>query len=115
MKYLLTLLGLVAVFPGFQAVAQFEAPPANVRVARASMQMMAAQTLVPGTVVSRNDAKLSAEVTGRLLEVVDVGTVVTKGDMVAKIEDTPVRLRRDELRAEVEVAQFGGLRFARVT
>lgn len=105
MKYLLTLLGLLAVFPGFQAVAQFEAPPANVRVARASLQMMAAQTVVPGTVVSRNDAKLSAEVTGRLLEVVDVGTVVTKGDMVAKIEDTPVRLRRDELRAEVERAQ----------
>jgi len=104
-KYLLTLLGLLAVFSGFQTMAQFEAPPANVRVARASIQMMAAKTLVPGTVVSRNDAKLAAEVTGRLLEVVDVGTVVTKGDMVAKIEDVPVRLRRDELLAEVERAQ----------
>ncbi len=103
-KNLLTLLGLLAVFSGFQAMAQFEAPPANVRVAQASIQMMAAQILVPGTVVSRNDAKLAAEVAGRLLEVVDVGTVVTKGDMVAKIEDTPVRLRRDELLAEVERA-----------
>jgi RND family efflux transporter MFP subunit len=104
-KNLLVLLVLLAVIPGFHAVAQFESPPANVRVARATMQMIAAQTLVPGTVVSRNDARLAAEVTGRLLHVVDVGTVVAKGDMVAKIEDTPVRLRRDELRAEVERAK----------
>lgn len=103
-KNLLILLVLPAVFPGFNAVAQFESPPANVRVARATIQMIAAHTLVPGTVVSRNDARLAAEVTGRLLEVVDVGTVVAKGDMVAKIEDTQVRLRRDELRAEVERA-----------
>jgi RND family efflux transporter MFP subunit len=96
------LIVLLTVFVGLQAVAQFEAQPANVRVARASLQMITAQTLVPGTVVSRNDARLAAEVTGRLLEVVDVGTVVAKGDMVARIEDTPIRLRRDELRAQVE-------------
>jgi multidrug efflux pump subunit AcrA (membrane-fusion protein) len=64
-KNLLVLLVLLAVIPGFHAVAQFESPPANVRVARATMQMIAAQTLVPGTVVSRNDARLAAEVTGR--------------------------------------------------
>jgi len=95
-------IGLLAILVAFQAVAQFEARPANVRVARASLQMIAAQTLVPGTVVSRNDARLAAEVTGRLLEVVDVGTVVAKGDRVAKIEDIPLRLRRDELKAEVQ-------------
>ena len=101
LKHPATLLGLLAAFFCVQAIAQYEAPPANVRVARVSIQMIAAQTLVPGTVVSRNDARLSAEVTGRLLEVVDVGTVVSKGDMVAKIEDTVIRLRRDELTAEV--------------
>ena len=99
LKNLIVLLALII---GFQAVAQFEARPANVRVAQASIQMIAAQTLVPGTVVSRNDARLAAEVTGRLLEVVDVGTVVAKGDRVAKIEDTQLRLRRDELKAEVQ-------------
>lgn len=102
LRNIIALPGLLALLVGFQAVAQFEAPAANVRVAKASIQMVAAQTLVPGTVVSRNDARLAAEVTGRLLEVVDVGTVVAKGDRVAKIEDTPLRLRRDELKAEVQ-------------
>ena len=101
-KNLITLPVLLALLISFQAVAQFDAQAANVRVAQASMQMIAAQTLVPGTVVSRNDARLAAEVTGRLLDVVDVGTAVTKGEMVARIEDTPLRLRRDELKAEVE-------------
>jgi len=104
LKNLSALLGLLAGLSAFQTLAQFEAPPANVRVAKASLQMVAATTLVPGTVVSRNDARLAAEVTGRLLEVVDVGTVVTKGDMVARIEDTTIRLRRDELKAQVERA-----------
>ena len=38
--------------------------PALVKVAVASMQDIAPITLVPGTVVSRNDARLSAEVPG---------------------------------------------------
>ena len=33
--------------------------------------------LVPGTVASRNDARLAAEVEGRLLNVADVGTEVS--------------------------------------
>ena len=40
--------------------------PALVRIAVASMQDIAPITLVPGTVVSRSDARLSAEVPGRL-------------------------------------------------
>lgn len=100
-KNLIRLPLLFSLLISVQAGAQFKAPPANVRVAQASVQMIAAQTLVTGTVVSRNDARLAAEVSGRLLEIVDVGTEVAKGDMVAKIEDTPLRLKRDELKAEV--------------
>jgi len=87
------------------ANAQGKMPAANVRVARASIQSIAPESIVPGTVVSRNDAKLAAEVTGRLLEVADVGTIAAKGDVVARIEDTSIRLRKDELQAEVERAQ----------
>lgn len=104
MKRLILLLGVLAMGVGMQALAQFDAPPPSVRVARASIQSIAPSTLVPGTVVSRNDAKLAAEVTGRLLEVADVGTRVALGDAVAKIEDTVIRLRKDELEAEVERA-----------
>lgn len=88
------------------AVAQYEdPPPPNVRVAKATVQSLAPLTLVPGTVVSRNDARLAAEVTGRLLEVAEIGTLAVKGDVLAQIEDTVIKLRRDELRAEVERAK----------
>jgi RND family efflux transporter MFP subunit len=107
MKKLISMLGVLAIGVGIQAaaMAQHDASPPNVRVARASIQTLAPQIIVPGTVVSRNDAKLAAEVTGRLLEIADVGTVAARGDVVAQIEDTAIRLRKDELQAEVERAQ----------
>lgn len=87
------------------ALAQGGMPPANVRVATAGLQLLAPVTQVPGTVVSRDDARLSAEVSGRLLDVADVGTVAKQGDVIARIEDTSLKLRKDELQAEVERAQ----------
>ena len=105
-KISISLLGFLAIM-GIQtgAVAQKGPPPANVRVAIAAIESLAPETIVPGTVVSRNDAKLAAEVNGRLLEVADVGTFAGRGDEIAKIEDTTIRLRRDELQAEVESAK----------
>ena len=107
MKRSLLSFGILAMLAGIQvaAVAQQGPPPANVRVAKASVESLAPETIVPGTVVSRSDAKLAAEVTGRLLEVADVGTNASRGDEIAKIEDTVIRLRKDELQAEVERAE----------
>jgi len=79
--------------------------PALVRVAVASIQDIAPETMVPGTVISRNDARLSAEVPGRLISVADVGTVVVKGEPVAQIEDTSLRLRNVELQAQITRAE----------
>jgi len=79
--------------------------PALVKVAVASFRDIAPITLVPGTVVSRNDARLSAEVAGRLNSVADVGTEVTKGQVIAEIEDTPLRLLNEELQAQVTRAE----------
>jgi len=79
--------------------------PALVRVAVASMQDIAPETMVPGTVVSRNDARLSAEVPGRLISVADVGTVVVQGEPVAEIEDTSLRLQNTELQAQITRAE----------
>lgn len=87
------------------ALAQGSARAANVRVALASIQSIAPETIVPGTVVSRSDARLAAEVTGRLIEVADVGAFVNKGDVVARIEDTIISLRKEELLAEVQRAE----------
>ena len=85
--------------------AMAQQPPATVRTANAVLQNMAPMTQVPGTVVSRSDARLSAEVEGRLLQILDVGTIVAKNDVIAEIEDTGLRLRQAELEAEVTRAQ----------
>ena len=107
MKKLIWLLAVLTMGAWVQSVAwaQHMMGPANVRVAQASVKFLAPETVVPGTVVSRNDARLAAEVTGRLLEVADVGTVAARGDVVAMIEDTTLRLRKVELQAEVERAE----------
>lgn len=80
-------------------------PPAPVKVASVTVQALAPVTSVPGTVASRNDARVAAEVPGRLVSVTDVGTQVSKGDPVAGIEDTRLRLRHEELEAEVARAE----------
>jgi RND family efflux transporter MFP subunit len=79
--------------------------PALVRVAVASIKDIAPVTMVPGTVVSRNDARLSPEVEGRLTMVAEVGTVVSQGEPVAMIEDTTLRLLNAELKALVTRAE----------
>lgn len=103
--FFLSLAMLVLSVTPLSAWAQGGMPPANVRVTAAEIQFLAPTTQVPGTVVSRDDARLSAEVSGRLLEVADVGTVAQQGDVIARIEDTGLKLRKDELQAEVERAQ----------
>lgn len=104
-RFLHALVIMLAATTASAAFAQGGMPPANVRIALAETQLLAPVTLVPGTVVSRDDARLSAEVNGRLLEVADVGTVAQKGDVVAEIEDTTIKLRKAEQQAEVQRAQ----------
>jgi len=76
-----------------------------VRVAIARMETLSPVTLVPGTVVSRSDANLSAEVEDRLVTVTDVGEKVVAGDIVATIEDASLRLHNRELQAEIVRAE----------
>jgi RND family efflux transporter MFP subunit len=79
--------------------------PTLVKVAEARMQSLSSVAQVPGTVVSRDDAKLSAEVDGRLLTVAEVGTIVRAGEPVAVVEDEALRLRSQELQAEIRRAE----------
>ncbi len=76
-------------------------PPAMVEVAEVVETSLAPVTWVSGTVVSRSDARLSAEQEGRLLEVLEVGSEVAAGDMLARIDDLSLQLRVAELEAEV--------------
>lgn len=85
-------------------------PPASVRVASAQLVELAPTTTVPGTVTSRYDARLAAEVPGTLVEVADPGTTVARGDVVARIDDRQLRLQEAEYRAGVQ-RETGRLRF----
>ncbi|MCF6254993.1 MAG: efflux RND transporter periplasmic adaptor subunit [Gammaproteobacteria bacterium] len=73
-----------------------------VKVAEAKQVLMAPQTWVAGTVISRHEARLAAEVAGRLVLVKEVGTRVKEGDVVARIDPTFVKLKIEELQARVE-------------
>lgn len=107
---LVTLAATLAVLAGSAPVDAQMGGPALVRVAIASLKEIAPVTMVPGTVVSRRDARLAAEVEGRLTTVAEVGSVVAEGDPVAIVEDTALRLQNAELQAQVTRAE-ANLRF----
>lgn len=72
-----------------------------VEVDQAKLTTMAPTMQVAGTVVSRTDAYLSAEVEGRLIQVAEPGTRVAEGEVIAKIDDETLKLRAQEIRAEM--------------
>ncbi len=64
-----------------------EGPPApTVVVSPALAEQTAAQALVPGTVISRHDADLAAELSGKVEWVAEVGDRFTAGEVVARID-----------------------------
>jgi len=67
-----------------------------VKVSLAEVRSMASTVLAPGTVVSRQDAALAAEVSGRLTWVADIGVEVESGDVVARIDDHRLQLQLKE-------------------
>lgn len=77
-------------------------PPAPVIVSQAKQQAIAPVSWVFGSVHSRHQANVAAEVTGRLLEVVEVGDRVQKGDTLARIDASVTRLQFEELRAQIQ-------------
>lgn len=83
------------------ALAQDGPPPASVSVETASEETMASTFLAPGTVVSRNDARVSAEIAGRLVWVAEVGTAVAEGEALARIEDRAWQLQLQENEANI--------------
>ena len=78
-----------------------EPPPIVVEVAKADIVQIAPRHWAPGSVVSRDDAKLATSAAGRLEYVAEVGTRLKAGDRVAKLEDETIRLRLEDARTEV--------------
>lgn len=86
------------------SVAQ-QPPTPSVTVGAATEETMASTFLAPGTVVSRNDARISAEIAGRLTWVAEVGTMVAQGDPLARIDDKAWQLQLQENAANIRRLQ----------
>lgn len=100
-KYTFALIGLLA---GSFAAAQ-GMPPAAVVVEEAHHRMLAPSVDVPGTVFSRYDARLASELNAKLEWIAEVGTVVKKGDTVARLEEITFRISEMEAESRVKREQ----------
>ena len=80
------------------ARAQNPPPPAAVSVASVTEGSLATTVTATGTVVSRNDARLAAEVAGRLDWVAEPGARIAKGAPVARVDSRALelQLRQDD-------------------
>lgn len=102
----LTAFPIVALLIATQAAAQ--QPPAArvVHVAEVSRTELAPTVAVPGTIYSRNEVQITAGVAGQLEMVAEPGTVVSRGDAVARIDKQPLLLQRAEQEALLERAEI---------
>ena len=71
-----------------------------VSIAQAKTEQVKPVMWLPGNVVSRSSATISAEQNGQLLWVADIGNKVNKGDMLARIDSSELDLQLAQLHAE---------------
>ena len=76
-------------------------PAPNVNVVNAEIRSLSPAAWVSGTVVSRNNSQISAEVSGRLISLAELGEKVSKGDVIAQIDDSTLLIRKRENSASV--------------
>lgn len=91
----------VLVLAVFLVAAQVRGGEKPVVVAEAAMRELAPVNWYTGTVISREQAKLAAEVSGRLLWVAEVGAKVEAGVTVARIDDALMQEDLAERKADI--------------
>ncbi len=85
-----------------QAWAQKPDKPVEVEVSRVLEKRVSSSVWVPGTIISREDARIAAELDGRLTLLVDVGERVKANQLIAAMNDRPLQLRLRRDRADLE-------------
>ncbi len=95
------LLPLIDLDAGASAPEKPETPPAIVSVAPAVATELAPRHWAPGSVISRQDARVASEQSGRVVRVAEVGQYVRAGEAIAVLDDTALRLREQEHQAEL--------------
>jgi RND family efflux transporter MFP subunit len=99
---------LALVAAGMLGAAGAAAPPAEravVEVATVSVRPVMLVSWIPGSIVSRADARIASVVAGRVVWIADVGTRVRQGEPIARLDATVPRLRLEDLRAQVARAR----------
>lgn len=88
---------------GLVGVAQGQAgpPPAPVLIARAAAGSVTPTSMATGAVISRNDARLAAEVAGILTWVAEPGARAARGAPLARVDTDALALRLREDEAQV--------------
>jgi RND family efflux transporter MFP subunit len=100
----LILLGSILTM-SFNASATTENPAQLVSVETVKEQQVKPSIWLPANVISRQNAPISAEQTGQLLWIEDVGSSVEKGQLLAHIDDRHLKLQLARQQAEVKQHQ----------
>jgi len=79
--------------------------PVMVEIVTARAARVAPRAWIPGSIVSRDDARVAGIVAGRVQWIADVGQRVEAGGVLARLDDTVVKLRVAELQAQVARAK----------
>jgi len=101
---LVSLLCVVAA-KSVHAADQAAGPPVSVQVGTVTERSVSAYSWIPGSIVSRSDARVASVIAGRAVWVADVGQRVKAGEPIAKLDDTPAQIRSQDLRAQVARAK----------
>ena len=103
------LLAMVAgsALPAVRAAGAAQAAPERVvvEVGTVSVRPVTVRSWIPGSIVSRADARIASVIGGRVMWIAEVGARVRQGDPIARLDDTMARLRAEDLRAQVERAR----------
>ncbi len=102
-KFSLAIVLLLAASP---AIAQQQPRAKVVQVAEVTRTELAPTVAVPGTIYSRNDVQVTAGVSGQLQMVAEPGTLIEKGQSIARIDNSTLRLQRAEQEALLERAEI---------
>jgi len=78
---------------------------AVVEVGTVSVRPLSVASWIPGSIVSRSDARIASVIAGRVTWIAEVGTRVKQGEPIARLDDTMPRLRLEDLRAQVARAR----------
>lgn len=80
----------------FSSIAQFGGP-SPVKVAKVQEVMMAPVRKIPANVQAKFISTIKAESKGVVINLVDVGSFIKQGEMIAELSDTQSKLREQEL------------------